>query len=114
MNVGPTVRIGLSPAAPVEAAGVSAGASGDGAGVLAVVAGGAAPFLVAGVGAAFGVGARDIFFALSSVTMISPCCSAAALSSMLFRASDQVWPAALQAQDGLNSVRYLNAFGDDG
>ena len=30
-----------------------------------------------------------------------------------FSASDQVWPAALQAQDGLNSVRYLNAFGSD-
>ena len=50
-------------------------------------------------------GARDIFLALSSVTMMSPCCSAAALSSMVFSASDQVCPAALQAQDGLNSWR---------
>ena len=48
---------------------------------------------------------RDIFLALSSVTMMSPCCSAAALSSMVFSASDQVCPAALQAQDGLNSGR---------
>ena len=47
----------------------------------------------------------DIFLALSSVTMMSPCCSAAALSSMVFSASDQVWPAALQEQDGLNSWR---------
>jgi len=51
------------------------------------------------------VGARDIFLALSSVTMISPCCSAAALSSIDFNASDQVCPGALQEQDGLNSVR---------
>ena len=71
------------------------------AGVLAVVAGETVPFFATGVAAL--VGARDIFLALSSVTMMSPCCSAAALSSMDFKASDQVWPTALQAQDGLNS-----------
>jgi len=43
--------------------------------------------------------------ALSSVTMISPCCSAAAFSSIDLSASDQVWPGALQEHDGLNSVR---------
>src|SRR4051812_40378822 len=104
MKVGPTERIGLSPGAPVESvAGAGAGASAAGAaGVLAVAP--AAPFFAA-VGAPFAAGGRAIFFALSSVTMMSPCCSAAALSSTLFRASDQVCPAALQAQDGLNSWR---------
>src|SRR5713226_7412928 len=101
MKVGPTERIGLfSDGVSVEGA-AAAGASG--AGVLAVVPAGAAPFLGA-AGAACGSG-RDIFFALSSVTMMSPCCSAAALSSMLFRASDHVCPAALHEQDGLNSWR---------
>ena len=78
------------------------------AGAAAVV--GAAPFLAAAV--PFGC-ARCccIFFALSSVTMMSPCCSTAALSSTDFSASDQVWPGALQEQVGLNSVRNLNAFG---
>src|ERR1700676_670408 len=99
MKVGPTDRIGLFPdGVPGEGAVVLAGASGVGAGSGAA---GAAPFLAAA--AAGLVGARDIFFALSSVTMMSPCCSAAALSSMLFNASDHVWPAALHAQDGLNS-----------
>src|SRR5260370_679463 len=98
MKVGPTERIGLlsvsggDAAAPVDASGGGA--------EPAVLAEGA-PFLAA-AGVAFGCG-RDIFFALSSVTMMSPCCSAAALSSMDFSASDQVWPAALHAQDGLNS-----------
>ena len=78
------------------------------AGVAGAVAVDAAPFLAT---AAFGAGGRAIFFALSSVTMMSPCCSALALSSMVFSASDQVCPTALQAQDGLNSVRYLNALG---
>ena len=103
MKVGPTERIGLlSGALPVETA---AFAAGSGAGVVAsgaaAAAAGAVPFL-AGAGGCL-VGARDIFFALSSVTMMSPCYSAAALSSMLFSASDQVCPAALHAQDGLNS-----------
>jgi hypothetical protein len=102
MKVGPTERIGLSPAAPVESA---AGADVSGAGAAAVPAVAfAAPFLAV-TGAVFAASGRAIFLALSSVTMMSPCCSAAALSSMLFRASDQVWPAALQAQDGLNSWR---------
>src|ERR1700732_1737540 len=104
MKVGPTERIGLvsdeAPevaAAVLDGAGAGAGAGvGSGAVVAAVV-----PFL-AGAGAGF-TGARDIFLALSSVTMMSPCCSAAALSSMAFSASDQVCPAALHAQDGLNS-----------
>ena len=64
-----------------------------------------------GGGPGFTSGGRCIFFALSSVTMMSPCCSAAALSSIDFSASDQVWPGALQAQDGLNSWRKRNAFG---
>ena len=34
-----------------------------------------------------------------------------ALSSTDFSASDQVWPAALQEQAGLNSARNLNAVG---
>src|SRR5712664_3467004 len=100
IKVGPTERIGLlSGAAAVE---LAAGADASGAaGAVAVVPAGAAPFLAAA--AAPLVGARDIFLALSSVTMMSPCCSAEALSSMVFRASDQVCPAALHAQDGLNS-----------
>src|SRR5580693_6777351 len=99
MKVGPTVRIcllsvsGGDAAAPVDA---------SGGGAEAAVPCEGAPFLAA-AGVAFGSG-RDIFFALSSVTMMSPCCSAAALSSIDFRASAQVWPAALQEQDGLNSV----------
>src|SRR5260370_42300626 len=101
INVGPTDRIGLSPAAPVEAvAGGAVSAAGAGGGLAAAVLG--APFFPVDAGA-FGAGGRAIFFALSSVTMMSPCCSAAALSSTLFSASDQVCPAALQAQDGLNS-----------
>ena len=93
MKVGPTDRIVvLSGATTVKSAGFAAGAG--------VVAGGA-PFLAE---TAFG-GGRDIFLAPSSVTMMSPCCSAAALSSMFFRASDQVWPAALHEQDGVNSWR---------
>src|ERR1700726_1874210 len=107
MKVGPTERIGLlSGALAVDAAvvlGVVLGAV-SGAGVASgAAAAGAEPFLTGA--AACLVGARDIFFALSSVTMMSPCCSAAALSSMLFRASDQVCPAALHEQDGLNSWR---------
>src|ERR1700710_836629 len=100
MKVGPTVRI-LSDAVPVEVVVSAGGAGASGAaaaGAVAVVA----PFL-----AATGLvgGGRDIFLALSSVTMMSPCCSAAALSSMVFKASDHVCPAALHEQDGLNSWR---------
>src|SRR5216684_3604788 len=101
IKVGPTDRIGLfSEGGPGAGAALLAGASGAGAasGAAAVV-----PFLAA-VGAGL-AGTRDIFFALSSVTMMSPCCSAAALSSMLFRASDHVCPTALHEQDGLNSWR---------
>ena len=103
INVGPTVRMCFSPA---EAAGVdsvvgvgSAGAGGAGAAAALVPL---APFLAV---APLAAGGRAIFFALSSVTMMSPCCSAAALSSTLFNASDQVCPGALQAQEGLNSWR---------
>src|ERR1700687_6168824 len=107
MKVGPTVRICLSPVVPVE----GTGASGAGvAGAVAVVP--AAPFFPV-AGAPFVGRGRAIFFALSSVTMMSPCCSAAALSSMFFSASDQVCPAALQEQVGLNSWRKRNAFGED-
>src|SRR5437879_2757789 len=109
MKVGPTVRIGfLSSVAPVCSA-VGAGVAVGG----AVAVAGAAPFLAAGVVFAAGCARCCIFRALSSVTMMSPCCSAAALSSADFSASDQVWPAALQAQDGLNSLRNLKAFGSD-
>src|SRR5882724_9337156 len=110
IKVGPTERIGLlSGAAAVE---LAAGADASGAaGAVAVVPAGAAPFLAAA--AAPLVGARDIFLALSSVTMMSPCCSAAALSSIVFSASDQVCPAALHAQDGLNSWRKRKAFGEE-
>ena len=89
MKVGPTERIGLlSDVVPAVAAAVLAAAGADegaasGGGAAVVV-----PFLPgAGVDLAIGC---DIFLALSSVTMISPCCAAAALSSMLFRASDHV------------------------
>src|SRR4029078_13746399 len=82
-----------------------------GAGALAAVAAGAAPFLAAVPFAGCGCARCCIFLALSSVTMISPCCSTSALSSTDFNASDQVCPAALQAQDGLNSVRNLKALG---
>ena len=87
-----------------------ASGAGAAAGAVAVVPLDAAVFLA---GAVVAFGGSDIFLALSSVTMISPCCSAAALSSMLFSASDQVCPAALQEQDGLNSWRKRNAFGDE-
>src|SRR3974390_295924 len=107
MKVGPTVRI-LSPVVPVEAV-AGAGASGV-AGVAAVVP--AAPFFPV-VAVPFAGRGRAIFFALSSVTMMSPCCSAAALSSMFFSASDQVCPAALHEQEGLNSWRNRNAFGGE-
>ena len=60
-----------------------------------------APVLAA---AGFACG-RCILFALSSVTMMSPCCSAVALSSTDFKASAQLCPGALQEQDGLYSVR---------
>src|SRR4051812_14815349 len=106
-KLGPTERIGLFSdevvAVPVSAGGVAAGAP-------AVVAAGAAPFLAfAGVPL---LSCRCcIFLALSSVTMMSPCCSADALSSADLSASAQVWPAALQEQDGLNSLRNLNAVG---
>src|SRR5579863_9711623 len=107
MNVGPTERIGLL---SEDASDVAAGAFGAGvaagSGAVATV-----PFLAGGV--ALVCCGRDIFLALSSVTMMSPCCSAAALSSMFLSASDQVWPAALQAQDGLNSERNLNALGEE-
>src|SRR4051794_39506310 len=95
MKVGPTVRICLSPPAPVVASADAGAASA-----------GAAPFLAA-VG--LPVWRCCIRFALSSVTMMSPCCSALVLSSIDFSASAQVWPGALQEQLGLNSVRYLNA-----
>src|ERR1700684_3961146 len=109
MKVGPTDRIVLlSEGASGGAAGVLGGGAVD-AGSEPVVA--TEPFL-AGAGVDFACG-RDIFFEPSSVTMMSPCCSAAALSSTAFSASDQGWPAALQAQDGLNSCRNLNALGED-
>ena len=107
MKVGPTVRI-LS-LSPVTSA-VSAGGGAVPAGAAAVPAG-AVPFF--GGGAPLDCARCCIRFALSSVTMMSPCCSTAALSSTDFSASDQVWPAALQEQDGLNSVLNLNAFGSD-
>src|SRR5436190_23100977 len=102
MKVGPTERFDLLSGAGVVAGAVPAvvasGAGAAAAGAAAVAPAGAAPFLAV-AGAAFADGARDIFFALSSVTMMSPCCSAEALSSMVFKASDQVCPAALQSQD---------------
>src|ERR1700681_797104 len=111
MKVGPTVRIGFFSPAALVASAAGADVSGAG-GAVAVVLVGVAPFLAAGAPfAGCGCARCCIFLALSSVTMMSPCCSTAALSSTDFSASDQVWPAALQAQDGLNSVRNLNAFG---
>src|ERR1700682_906838 len=98
IKVGPTERIGLlsgAAAGEVAAGGDASGGAGAGAGGAA----GAVPFLAAAPLA----GTRDIFLALSSVTMMSPCCSAEALSSMVFNASDHVCPAALHAQEGLNS-----------
>src|SRR5438045_6712198 len=106
MKVGPTVRIGFFSSV---AAGAGSAAGAAGAGAVAVVA---APFLAAPFGGC-GCARCCIFLALSSVTMMSPCCSTRALSSTDFSASDQVWPAALQAQDGLNSVRNLKALGSD-
>src|SRR4051794_13403429 len=102
MKVGPTERIGLSFAGAGSGAAAAGAGAGSGAGVLAVA--GAAPFFLGAVGAVFD-GGCDIFLALSSVTMISPCCSAAALSSIDFSASDQVCPTALQEHDGTNSLR---------
>jgi hypothetical protein len=101
MKVGPTERICLlSDAPPLGAVPVLAGVSGAGA---ASGAAAGAPFLPAAC-VVFGCG-RDIFLALSSVTMMSPCCSTAALSSTPFRASVHVSPAAVHDQDGLNSWR---------
>src|SRR4029077_17766179 len=110
MKVGPTERICLlSVAVPlVVGAGADAVASG-GACVPSAVAG-APPFL-AEAGGDLPCERCCIRFALSSVTMMSPRCSAAALSSIDFNASAQVWPGALQEQEGLNSVRNRNAFG---
>src|SRR4051794_6793529 len=102
MKVGPTERIGRSFAG--AGSGEAAAGVGAGSGAVAAVAGAAAPFFFA-AGAAFCWGGCDIFFALSSVTMMSPCCSAAAFSSIDFSASDQVCPAALQEQDGTYSLR---------
>src|SRR4051794_35975855 len=107
MKVGPTARIDFFSSV---AAGAGSAAAAAGAGAAAAVA---APFLPAAALAGCGCARCCIFFALSSVTMISPCCSTSALSSTDFSASDQVWPAALQAQDGLNSVRNLKALGSD-
>src|SRR5215472_6273695 len=102
MKVGPTERICLlSEFAVRGSADAGAAVSEPGAGVLAAVAGGVAPFLAA---AGFACG-RCILLALSSVTMMSPCCSAIALSSTDFKASAQLCPRALQEQDGLYSVR---------
>src|SRR5579871_907689 len=104
MKVGPTERIGLlSGVLPAAASGACAGVSGV-AGAFVAVAGGAAPFFSA-VGAGFAPGRCCIFFALSSVTMMSPCWAASAFSSIALSASDQVWPAALHAQAGLNELR---------
>src|SRR5512140_1730651 len=99
MKVGPTVRI-LSPV------GAAAGAELSGAGAAGAVV--PAPFFPA-IGAPLAGSGRAIFLALSSVTMMSHCCSAAALSSMFFSASDQVCPAALQEQEGVNSWRKRKA-----
>src|SRR6478752_1582701 len=98
MNVGPTERIGR-----LASAGAGAGVA-DTAG-----AGAGVPLGLALTGRPFG--GADICLARSSVTMISPCCEAAARSSMFLSASAQVWPVALQLQDGLNSWRYLKAVG---
>src|ERR1700682_2668436 len=98
IKVGPTERIGLlSGAAAVELA--AGGDASGAAGAVGVGPAGAVPFLAAA--AAPLAGARDIFLALSSVTMMSPCCSAEALSSMVFNASDHVCPAALHGPGGL-------------
>src|SRR3954467_3937100 len=106
MKVGPTERIGRSFAGGAGSgeAAADAGAGSGAAGVPAVAAGAAPPFFFA-AGATFGCSGCDIFFALFSVTMMSPCCSAAAFSSIDFSASDQVCPAALQEQVGTNSLR---------
>lgn len=85
MKVGPTDRIvllseGASEGAARVLGGVDAGSEEP---VVATVP------LLADAGVDFACG-RDIFFAPSSVTMMSPCCSAAALSSTAFNASAQV------------------------
>src|SRR4051794_4926962 len=104
-KLGPTERIGLFS----ELAGVPVSAGGVAAGAVAVV--GVAPFLPLAAGVPLLSCRCCIFLALSSVTMMSPCCSAEALSSADLSASAQVWPAALQEQVGLNSLRNLNAVG---
>jgi hypothetical protein len=86
MKVGPTVRICLlSVAAPLVVGGVD---TSGGAVELSAVAG-AAPFR-ADAGGALPCERCCIRFALSSVTMMSPCSAAAALSSIDFSASAQV------------------------
>ena len=107
MKVGPTERIGLS----LPFAGAEAVAAGCCAGVLAVVAGAAAPFFAGGCVLFACILCCCIFLALSSVTMMSPCCSSWALSSPAFSASDQVCPAALQELAGSNEARTLYAVG---
>src|SRR5262245_60617593 len=106
MKVGPTERIGLS--LP------SAGGDGSAGGAEAAVAGSGWPFLpalVVPLGCCACILCSCIFLALSSVTMMSPCCSSWALSSTDFSASDQVCPAALQEQAGSCEARNLNAVG---
>ena len=82
MKVGPTVRICLPLDDASEGAAVAFCGVAEAGAVVATV-----PFLA---GVALVCCGRDIFLALSSVTMMSPCCSAAALSSMFFSASAQV------------------------
>src|SRR6266851_5814891 len=48
-------------------------------------------------------------FARSGVTMMSPCSIVVSLTWP--RASAQLWPCRRQPHEGLNAVRYLNAFG---
>ncbi len=102
MNVGPTDRIGLFEG--VEAVGAVS------AGLVWGASAFAAEFFFCELLSLVGC---EIFRAPSSVTMMSPCWAAVALSSSPFSASAHVWPAALHEHDGLNSWRYRNAFGDD-
>src|SRR5579871_863123 len=97
MKVGPTVRICVLLDEALVAGGVFCEAGGVACSGAAVAT---EPFLA---GVDFTCCGRAIFLELSSVTMISPCCSAVALSSRFLSASAQVWPAALHEQVGLNS-----------
>src|SRR5438128_4107403 len=102
MNVGPTERTARFSAGVVSGSVAAGAAAGSAAG-----AAGAAGAAVRPLGGALVPGGWESCLARSSVTTMSPGWTFVSGPS----ASDQLWPGRLQVQAGLNSVRYLKAFG---